>query len=64
MLQFTITPAGRVRDVVVIEGRPPGVFERVFESGFEPVAIQTRIEDGEPVEVRGMQTQFAFQLDD
>ena len=64
VLQFTIAPTGRVRDIVVVETTPRGVFDRVATVALRQWRYTPKMVDGEPVEVRGEQAQFVFQLDD
>ena len=64
VLEFTISHTGRVQDIVVVESTPAGAFDRAATDALTQWRYTPRTEDGQPVEVRGAQTQFVFQLDD
>ena len=64
VLSFTIAPTGRVEDVVVVEAKPRGLFDRAARAALNRWRYTPRIVDGVPVEVRGVQARFDFQLED
>ena len=55
-LSFEVTVDGAVRDVVVIEANPPGVFDREAVRAVERWRFKPRIEGGVAVSVRTEQT--------
>lgn len=64
VLRFTVSRTGRVEDIEVIEATPRGVFDRAAKAALRQWRYTPKTVDSEPVEVRGAQTQFIFQLDD
>ena len=64
VLQFTISRMGRVEDIVVTESKPRGVFDRAAKAALRQWRYTPKKVDGEPVEVRDVQTKITFQLDD
>ena len=64
MLEFVVTAAGTVRDPVVIESDPPGVFDRAATNAALKFKYKPRVIDGEPVEVPGVRNLIRFELQD
>ena len=59
-IKFEITAAGTVRDLVVVDSVPPGVFDEAALQGVMKFYYKPRIVDGEPVAVDGVRTRFKF----
>ncbi|MCB1926056.1 MAG: energy transducer TonB [Gammaproteobacteria bacterium] len=55
-LSFEVTAEGAVRDVVVVEGSPPGIFDHEAIRAVQRWKFKPRIESGVPVAVRTEQT--------
>lgn len=64
VLRFTVAPTGRVQDVVIVEAEPPGIFDRAARAALNRWRYIPRTVDGVPVEARGAQARFDFQLED
>lgn len=63
-VSFTVTPEGGVRDVVVIDAEPRGMFDSASIRAAERFRFQPRVVNGEPVEVPNVQYVFRFQLEE
>lgn len=63
IVEFTVTPAGTVKDVVVVEADPPGVFDKAAEEAALKFKYKPRVVNGEPIEVRGVRNLFTFRLE-
>ncbi|HMB70453.1 MAG TPA: energy transducer TonB, partial [bacterium] len=64
VVEFTVTTSGAVRDVVVIDAQPKGVFEKSAIEAALRFRYRPRVVDGEPIEVRGVRNVFRFSLTD
>jgi len=64
LVEYTVTTAGTVRDVEVIESEPRGVFDRASIDAALRFKYRPRVVDGEPIEVRGVKNLFRFELED
>ncbi|MDH5573357.1 MAG: energy transducer TonB [Gammaproteobacteria bacterium] len=62
-VSFLITEQGLVKDVVVIDAKPQGIFEHAALRAVMKWRFKPRIEDGKPVATRAEQT-VNFQLND
>jgi len=63
LLQFTVTETGAVRDPVVIEAQPPGVFDDAAKKAVVKFKYKPRIEGGRPVPVPGVQHLISFEIE-
>jgi protein TonB len=63
IVEYTVTTAGTVRDVVVVEGNPPGVFDRASIDAALKFKYRPRVVNGEPIEVRGVRNLFNYKLE-
>ena len=63
LLQFTVTEAGRLDDVVVVDSSPPGLFETSALEWTSIALFQPRIEQGEAVETEEVQTVVLYVLE-
>jgi protein TonB len=61
ILEFTVTRAGSVKDVVVLESTSP-IFEDSAVAAAYKYKYKPRVVDGEPVEVRGVVNQITFEV--
>ena len=64
LLEFTITPAGTVKDAVVVDSEPPRIFDRAALRAVGRFKYKPKIEDGVPVERPGVQIVLNFELED
>lgn len=62
VVEFVVTTAGTVRDVVVIESTSP-VFDQAAIEAAQKFKYKPRIVDGLPIEVAGVQNKITFRLD-
>lgn len=62
VVQFSVTAAGQVTDVVVVGADPPGVFDREAIAAVGKWRYRPKLVDGRPVERVGLQTRFTFTL--
>ena len=63
LLEFTVTAAGTVKDVVVLDSDPKGYFERAAQKAVQRYKYKAKIEDGVAVERPGIQLVISFQLE-
>jgi periplasmic protein TonB len=61
---FTVTETGGVRDVVVVDAEPAGMFDQASIRAAERFRFQPRVVNGQPVEVPNVQYVFRFQLEE
>ena len=64
LLEFTVTRAGQVRDPVVVESEPSGIFERAALNAVRKFKYKPRIVNGTPVDVSGVLNRITFSLQD
>ncbi len=60
LLEFTVTATGSVTDVVVLDSEPPRTFDRVARRAVSRFKYRPRVEDGRPVERRGVRIVIDF----
>ncbi|NGP54210.1 energy transducer TonB [Thioalkalivibrio sp. XN8] len=63
VVEFTVTRAGTVTDVSVLEAEPPGMFEEAARNAALKFKYKPRVVDGEAIEVHGVQNRITFQLE-
>jgi protein TonB len=64
IVQFTITAAGMVKDVIVTEAKPKGLFDEAAVRAVGRWRYNPKVVEGVAVERRGVQTMITFQLED
>ena len=64
LLEFVVTETGAVRDAVVVEAKPSGVFEQAALNAVGKFKYKPRIVDGKPVETTGVRNRFSFAISD
>ena len=64
LLEFAVTTTGAVRDPVVLEAEPPGVFDRAALDAVAKFRYKPTVMDGEAVEVTGVRNRITFELFD
>jgi len=62
-VQFTITPAGTVKDAIVVSAEPQDVFDDAALKAIARWRYNPKVENGAPVERVGVQTRIVFQLE-
>ncbi|HEX7081325.1 MAG TPA: energy transducer TonB [Gammaproteobacteria bacterium] len=63
-VQFTITETGAVKDAIVVDAEPEGVFEEAALRSIARWRYNPKVEDGVAVERVGVQTIIRFELED
>ena len=62
LLEFVVTISGAVRDPVVIEASPPGVFDRSAIQAALKFKYKPKVANGERMEVSGVRNLIMFEL--
>ena len=63
LVEFTVTKQGTVRDPVVVEANPSGIFEQAAMDAAMKFKYKPRVVNGEATEVSGVQNRITFQID-
>ena len=63
LVEYTVTPAGTTKDVIVVESEPRGIFDKVSIEAALKFKYRPRVVAGEPIEVRGVRNLFRYQLE-
>ena len=63
-LEFTLTEKGTVKDPVVIESNPPGIFDRSAIQALLKFEYQPKVVDGKPTQVEGVKHKIVYELED
>ena len=63
LVEFTITKSGSVKDAKVVAAEPPGIFDSAAVKSVLQWKYNPKVENGKPVEQRGMWTSVVFKLD-
>ena len=63
VVQFTITPAGTVKDAKIVDGEPKGVFDDAAVAAVSRWKYNPKVEEGVAVERRGVQVKLTFKLE-
>jgi protein TonB len=64
IVQFTITAAGMVKDVIVVDAKPKGLFDDAAVRAVGRWRYNPKVVEGVAVERVGVQTMITFQLED
>jgi len=64
IVEFTVTAAGTVRDVVVVDAKPEGIFDKASVAAALKFKYKPRIVNGEPITVEGVRNIFRYNLED
>lgn len=62
LLEFVVTKTGAVRDPVVIEASPPGIFDRAAMQAALKFKYKPKVVNGEPIDVAGVRNLITFEL--
>jgi protein TonB len=62
LLEFVVTQTGAVRDPVVIEAKPPGIFDSAAISAALKFKYKPKVVNGQPIEVAGVRNLITFEL--
>jgi len=63
IVEYTVTKTGAIRDPFVVECDPSGYFERASLKASEKFKYKPRVQDGEPIDVAGVQNKFTYEMD-
>lgn len=63
IVQFTITPTGTVKDAIVVEAKPEGMFDDAALKAIARWRYNPKVEGGVAVERVGVRTRLTFQLE-
>jgi len=63
IVEFTVTRQGTVENIVVVESRPPGIFDRAATQAAAKFKYRPRVIDGVPIEVPGVQNKITFEIE-
>ncbi|MET1254872.1 energy transducer TonB [Aliikangiella maris] len=63
IVEFTVTKQGSVRDPVVVEAEPEGIFNQAAVEAAKKFKYKPRVIDGVASEVAGVQNKITFKLD-
>ena len=63
IVQFTITPTGTVKDAMVVEAKPEGMFDDAALKAIARWRYNPKVEGGVAVERVGVRTRLTFQLE-
>lgn len=61
-VEYTVTKNGSVKDPVVVDAQPEGIFDRASIQAALKFKYKPRVIDGEPVDVPGVRNKFTYQL--
>jgi protein TonB len=64
LLEYIVTKTGAVRDPVVIEAKPPGIFNRAAINAALKYKYKPKVVNGEPIDVAGVKTRISFEMAD
>lgn len=62
VLEFTVTKTGAVRDPIVVEAKPSGIFDRAASNAALKFKYKPKVVNGEPIEVPGVRNRITFEL--
>ena len=63
IVEFTVTTNGSVKDPIVVEASPEGIFDRAAMEAASKFKYKPRVVDGTATEVAGVQNKITFQID-
>ena len=63
LFQFTVTREGRVKDIVILDAQPKGIWDRNTIRAASNWRYQPALKDGKPVETTGLKVKHIFELE-
>lgn len=63
IVEFTVTTSGAVKDPIVVEAKPEGIFDRAAIDAALKFKYKPRVVDGTATEVAGVQNKISFEID-
>jgi len=64
LLEFIVTKTGAVANPMVIESKPPGIFDRSALNAALKFKYKPKVVNGEPIDVAGVRNRITFELAD
>ena len=64
VLEFIVTKTGAVTNPVVVEAKPPGIFDRSAINAALKFKYKPKVVNGEPIDVAGVRKRSTFELAD
>ena len=64
LLEFVVTKTGAVRDPVVIESKPSGIFDRAAMNAALKFKYKPKVMNGTAIDVAGVRNRITFELAD
>ncbi|MEM1436829.1 MAG: energy transducer TonB [Pseudomonadota bacterium] len=64
LLEFIVTKTGAVTNPVVVEAKPPGIFDRAAMNAALKFKYKPKVVNGEPIDVAGVRNLITFELAD
>ena len=64
ILEFIVTKTGAVTNPVVVEAKPPGIFDRAAINAALKFKYKPKVVNGEPIDVAGVRNKITFELAD
>ncbi len=64
LLEFTVTKTGAVENPVVIEAKPPGIFDRAAINAALKFKYKPKVVNGAAIDVAGVRNRITFELAD
>lgn len=62
IVEFTVTKLGTVRDPIVVEAQPQGIFDQAAKDAAKKFKYKPRVIDGVAAEVAGVQNKITFKM--
>jgi protein TonB len=63
LLEFIVTRTGAVTDPVVLESKPPGIFDRAAVNAALKFKYKPKVVNGEAIDVAGVRNRITFELE-
>lgn len=64
IVEFTVTKLGTTKDIRIVEGQPPGMFDSAALQAAAKFKYKPRVVDGQPIEVPGVRNKITFEIED
>jgi protein TonB len=63
IVEFVVTRTGAVINPVIIESKPPGIFDRAALNAATKFKYKPKVVNGEPIDVAGVRNRITFELE-
>ena len=64
ILEFIVTKTGAVANPVIVEAKPPGIFDRAATNAALKFKYKPKVVNGEAIDVAGVRNKITFELSD